>query len=54
MADPYKDPEREMRDELLSLAPFDPQDAVAALVELEPEPDEDADSDADSDEGAAE
>jgi hypothetical protein len=41
MADPRKDPEREMRDELLSLAPFDPQDAAAALIELEPEPDDD-------------
>ena len=49
MADPNKDPEREMRDELLSLAPFDPQDALAALVELEPEPAPDAD---DEDEAA--
>jgi hypothetical protein len=41
MSEP-RDPARQLRDELLGLSAFDPEDATAALVALEPEvePDE--------------
>ena len=41
MPDPRNQPDRELRDELLSLSPLDPYDAAAALLEVEPEPEED-------------
>ena len=40
MPDPKRHPERDLRDELLSLTPFDPEDAVAAFLEIEPERDD--------------
>lgn len=39
MAEP-RDPGRQLRDELLGLTAFDPEDATAAFVALEPETEE--------------